>query len=356
MNTRTLFFFLAALLAAVCPLPADVVYLNEGEEHTGRLVGIRDHTVVFDEIGSGQVTLPTASVTSILLTTLRQGDEVHTIASVTDPVAADILATLPAPASYPDADFLTLYRQRRFRINPDGSYELVRREIVQILKEPGLGKADQAAYYMADREAVKLLWGHTYAPDGRVHHLTDDTMSDEGIFSATPEYDRLRKLKFGLKNVDLGSVVDIAWSLTASAPTPLRPMLIDDMYGEREPTLHDELVIVFPDGYPLKKAELNWTGDPLPRFSETTDSAARTRTWSWTYKNTKGYIPESDMPPASRLFPRVMVWRDARWDDLAIEFAAALEKAAPSPALLDAFIAESEAASTTTDPAQLRHP
>jgi len=349
MNTRTLSLVFAGIFLVFSPAIADIVYLNEGEEHPGKLLRIEGDKIIFDEIGSGSLRLPVASVTNVLISTLRKGDEIQHISGVTDPLAMSILAHLPDPASYPNADFITLHRQRHFTIHPDGSYDLERREIVQILKEPGLEKADQAAFYMADREKVTLLWGHTYAPDGRVFHLTDDTVSDEGLFSSTPEYDKLRKLKFGLKKVDLGSVIDVAWKLTASASTPLRPMLIDDMYGEREPTAHDELTISFPDGYPLRKKLLNWTGKSLPEFMETADPGTKTRTWSWTFKDMKGFIPEADMPPASRIFPRVIVYVEAEWDKLAKDFAESLRAAAPKPSLLDTFIAETGAASASPD-------
>ncbi len=349
MKKHALFLMITVVFCAFVPATADILYLNEGEEHTGKLLTIDRDTVTFDELGSGVLKLPAASVTNVLLSTLRKGDEIQTVASLTDPVAIGILSDLPRPASYPNSDFVTLFRQRRFTVRPDGSFDLERREIVQILKEPGLGKADQAAFYMADREKVELLWGHTYAPDGRVFHLTDDTVSDEGIFSSTPEYDKLRKLKFGLKKVDLGSVIDVAWKLSAQPPTTLRPMLIDDMYGEREPTLHDELTVRFPEGYPLKKVLLNWKGDNLPQFREMADPVGKTRTWSWIFTDTKGFIPEADMPPASRIFPRVMVYPAAVWSELAGEFSRALEKAAPTPALLDAFIAETSAASESND-------
>ncbi|HQG30096.1 MAG TPA: DUF3857 domain-containing protein, partial [Candidatus Ozemobacteraceae bacterium] len=294
MKKHAFLLMITAVFCTLVPAAADILYLNEGEEHTGKLLTIDRDTVTFDELGSGVLKLPAASVTNVLLSTLRKGDEIQTIASLTDPVAIGVLSDLPSPASYPNSDFVTLFRQRRFTINSDGSFDLERREIVQILKEPGLGKADQAAYYMSDREKVELLWGHTYAPDGRVFHLTDDTISDEGIFSSTPEYDKLRKLKFGLKKVDLGSVIDVAWKLSARPPTALRPMLIDDMYGEREPNLHDELTVRFPEGYPLEKKLLNWTGDNLPQFREMTDPVGKTRTWSWIFRDTKGFIPEAD--------------------------------------------------------------
>lgn len=345
----TLILVFAVVFSTGSPVAADILYLNEGEEHTGKLIRIDRNTVTFDEIGSGQLQLPAASVTNVLLSTLRKGDEIQNIASLTDPLAIGVLSDLPDPASYPNSDFITLFRQRRFIIKPDGSFDLERREMVQILKEPGLGKADQATYYMADREKVELLWGHTYAPDGRVFHITDDTVSDEGIFSSTPEYDKLRKLKFGLKKVDLGSVIDVAWKLTATAPTSLRPMLIDDMYGEREPTVHDELTVQFPENVPLRKTLMNWTGDNLPAFTELSDPVAKTRTWTWTFKDMKGFTPEADMPPMSRIFPRIMMYVEADWSDLAVDFSRALRAAAPTPALLDAFIAETGAASAPND-------
>ena len=147
MKKHALLLMITVVLCTFVPAAADILYLNEGEEHTGKLLTIDRDTVTFDELGSGVLKLPAASVTNVLLSTLRKGDEIQTIASLTDPVAIGVLSDLPSPASYPNSDFVTLFRQRRFTVRPDGSFDLERREIVQILKEPGLGKADQAAFY-----------------------------------------------------------------------------------------------------------------------------------------------------------------------------------------------------------------
>ncbi len=347
---------LAALLASV-PARADILYLNEGEEHVGRLQRITADQVLFTEIDGREMTWPASEVAHILLSQVRPGDEHDRVEKLTDPVAVSILKKLPEASEFPDADFVTLYRNRTFTFQPDGSVVFERRVLIRIFKEPGLDMANMARYYQADRETFELVFAHTYAPDGHVYHLTDDAISEEALYTSTPEYDKLRKTKFALKKVDLGSVIDVKLRITTKPPDALHPYLIDTVFGEREPVLREECVVRFPKEREMVVENLHWDGPNLPTFTDRVDPDGKTRVLTWTFRDPKGFIPEANMPSTSRVFPRTWVYPRDDWNRLGKEFEAALASAAPSPALLDAFIKETgvKASDTTADKVRKIH-
>jgi hypothetical protein len=346
---------LVALLTCLAPARADVLYLNEGEEHTGKLERVTVDTIFFTDLNAPEPTAhPMASVAHVLLSRIRPGDEIAVVASLTDPIAVNQVKNLPNPNEFPDSDYVTLFRRRDFAFQPDGSVIYTRREITWILKEPGLERANRSLYYPADRETCELTFAHTYAPDGHVYHITDDAIADEALFSATPEYDRLRKLKFALKKVDIGGIIDLQYQMVTQPPSALRPYLIDTVFGEREPVLHEELVVSHPQAMPLQQVKFNWPAHGGPKMVDSTDPARNRRQQTWTFSDRKGFIPEQNMPPTSRLFPRLVIFGKADWNSLSGPFTQAVAAAAPTPHLLEAFLNEIGAASGTTPLDQAR--
>ncbi len=356
MGTRALVGVLVLLggLLAAMPAGADILYLNEGEEHVGRLKSVTADLIGFTEIDGREMTWPASAVAHILLSQVRPGDEHDRVEKLTDPLAVAILKRLPEASEFPDADFVTLFRNRTFTFQPDGSVVFERRIIIRVFKEPGLEMANMARYYMAEREKFELLFAHTYAPDGHVYHLTDDAISEEALYSSTPEYDKLRKTKFALKKVDLGSVIDVALRITTRPPDALHPYLIDTVFGEREPVLREECVVRFPKDREMVVENLHWDGPNLPTFTDQVDPDGKTRVLTWTFRDPKGFIPEANMPSTSRVFPRTWVYPRDDWARLGKEFASALAQAAPSPGLLEAFIEETGAKPTDSTAEKVR--
>ncbi|MDD3146688.1 MAG: DUF3857 domain-containing protein [Candidatus Riflebacteria bacterium] len=324
-------------IAALITAQADVLYLNEGEEIIGHLKQINSGKIVFDELSSGTRELAESEVAHILISKIRKGDDVDNIASITDPVASGILQNLPDPSLFKDADYITLYRLNDLEYIDEGKLVLRSREIIQILKEPGLDMANQSFYYYTDRESCELEYAHTYSPEGRVYHVTDDAVSDESILSGTPEYARLKKFKMALKKVDIGSIIDYSFIRELSAIDAVQPFSLSNTFGEREPVLHEELSVSFPENMKINKVQMQWPKENAPRFHEKVLEGRKL--WKWIFADPKGYIPEQNMLATSRIFPRVIIYQPYEWPETSKKLAAAYNEAKPSDALLEEFVA-----------------
>ncbi len=321
------------VLALGLQVGADVIYLNEGEEVFGHLKNIDSNQVLFETLKGDEQSYSVASIAHILISRIRKGDDIDDVAKIVDPVAAGIMQNLPDPKDFPDADYVTLFRLNEYRYTADNKLLMRNREIIMILKEPGLNKANQSAYYYSNRENCELEFAHTYSPSGKVFHITDNAISDESLMSATPEYDKLKKMKFAMKNVDIGCVIDFSYVRTLSDLNELQPYAVYSTFGEKEPILHQELSISFPENVKMEKILAQWQGDDLPKFFEKQIDGATN--WKWVYANPKGYIPEQNMLPLSRIFPRVVVYRPYPWSVISKSLAGAYDEARPDQALLD---------------------
>lgn len=319
---------IAVLAAALSPVMADVLYLNEGEEHIGKLQSIADNRVIFTTLKNEQKEFEVASIAHILLSRIRKGDEVSNVASITDPVAAGIMSNLPDSSMFRDANYATLYRLNEYEYISENEIFMRTREIVHILKEPGLDQANQAIYYYTDRESYELEYAHTYSPYGKIYHVTDDAISDESIMASTPEYDRIRKMKMALKKVDVGSVIDFSYTKRLTKIDELQPHIISQVFGEREPILHEEIAITFPEKMLLNKHLSQWSEHEAPKFIEKAENGKRI--WKWIYSNPKGFIPEQNMLPTSRIFPRLVVYQPYDWKNISSRLSSAYQAARPS--------------------------
>lgn len=324
------------LLCCASLASADVIYLNEGEEVLGKLHSIKDDKVTLLDLQNASRTIDVAEIAHILISKIRKGDEINDVASITDPVAAGIINNLPDPAQFPEADYVTLYRLYDYEYINESEVIIKGREIIQILKEPGLDAANQSIYYYADREELDLEYAHTYSQNGKIYHITDDAISDESMRSSTPEYAKLKRLKIAMKKVDIGSIVDYAYTKRLKDIGPLKPFLIQNVFGEREPILHEEIAVSFPETLKLNKELKQWPAEGGPRFIEKSENGRIF--WKWIYANPKGFIPEQNMLPAGRIFPRCVIYQPYDWSLVAASLSEEYQKAKPSEALLQEFI------------------
>jgi hypothetical protein len=330
-NSVSLLIILCLLIS---PAFADILYLNEGEELTGKLLSIKNNQIIFEKLGGEKVELDSSKVAHILISKIRQGDEIKHVSAIKDATALKVLKNLPDFGQFNDSDHVTLYRQDIFDFSADNSMTLTTREIVKILKEPGLNQANNSIYFFDDRGEGELLYGHTYSPDGKVFHITDDAVSLESLRTATPEYAKIKKIKFALKKVDIGSIIDFAHQRKVFDINEIRPNVISYVFGEREPVLHQECIIKFPASFDFEKNLFQWC-DKI-KFSE--EKNGDKIAWKWTFSDKEGFVPEQNMLPLKKIFPRFTVHRNHSWKKTAKSLVEAYQKAQPSPQALDDLI------------------
>lgn len=336
-----------SFICAVNTLNADVLFLNEGEEHIGDLIEIEGDKISFQELKNKEAkTFNTKDVAHILISKNRIGDEISSIASITDPIAANVLKNLPNPYDFADSDYITLYRHLSYEITSETEMVLKSREIVQILKEPGLDCANQSFYYNSDNTDCQIDFAHTYTPSGNVYHLTDDALSDESLYNTTPEYAKLKKLKIAMKNVDLGSIIDYSITKRIKNISALNPKSFSNTFGEREPVLHEEFTFSFPSNLKYNKLQMQWENN-IPKF---TDKSTKDKTiWNWEFADTKGYIREQNMLPAYRIFPRVVIYNDYDKNKTAEMLSVAYKEAEPDDKMLDELISKTDISESDTE-------
>lgn len=336
-----------SFICAVNSLKADVLFLNEGEEFIGNLKKIDENNIGFQKLNATDTeTFNIKDVAHILISKNRTGDEISSIDQVNDPIALKILKNLPNPADYADSDYITLYCHMDYEFISETEMLCKTREIIQILKEPGLDCANNSFYYNVDNTDCQIEFAHTYTPTGKVNHLTDDALSDESLLNTTPEYAKIKKLKMAMKNVDLGSIIDYSVIKRIKNIGPLNPKVIRNTFGEREPVLHEELTFSFPKNMKFNKLQMQWDNN-APVFTDKSDE--NKTVWNWVFVDKKGYIEEQNMLPTYRIFPRVVIYNEYDRNQTAELLTNAYKESIPDENKLNEFISKAEISDSDTE-------
>ncbi|MDD3000390.1 MAG: DUF3857 domain-containing protein [Candidatus Riflebacteria bacterium] len=333
-NILAISFVLASF--ALMPVNADVLFFNDGEEIVGSLKEITNSKIVFEDVDKVIKTYDEEQVSSVLISKIRKGDEISKVDELTDPVAIGILQAQPDSSVFKDAQYATLCRLTDVEYIDESTVKITTREIVKILKEQGLDMANQSFYYYIEREKAELDFAHTYSPDKKVYHITDDAISHEALRISTPEYDKIKKMKMALKKVDLGSVIDYSFSRTITGISETSPFSLTFIFGEREPVMHEELSLTFPENMKLSRVNSQWDQSAAPKFYEKTENGKTN--WKWIYADPDGYVGEQSMLPRTRIFPTLTIYKGYPWNETAKILAEGYEKSRPDNDLLEGFI------------------
>lgn len=327
---------IAFTLLPLMAVNADVLFFNDGEEIVGNLKEISNNKVVFEDVDKVIKTYTEDQISSILISKIRKGDEISKVDELTDPVAIGILQAQPDSSVFKDAQYATLCRLTDVEYINESTVKISTREIVKVLKEQGLDMANQSFYYFIEREKTELDFAHTYSPDKKVYHITDDAISDEALRISTPEYAKIKKMKMALKKVDLGSVIDYSFSRTITDISETSPFSLTFIFGEREPVMHEELSLTFPENMKLARVNSQWDRPTAPKFYEKTKDGKTN--WKWIFADPDGYVAEQSMLPRTRVFPTLTIYTPYNWNETAKMLSEGYSKSRPDNDLLEGFI------------------
>ena len=308
----------------------DVLYLQDGRERVGRLVEIRDETVLFEIKGeTGAQSFVLSEVQRIDLAGVRVGDEVRRIEDLDDPLLTRLWKASSATSLLPDSGYVTLYLLLEKRLHRDGSYTHRERVVRKVLLERGKDLANVAGYFREGDETLEVDFARTISPDGTVIPITEAAIDITSVNADTPEYDKQQQLKFAMRQVAENSILDYQITRQRRQTTLLDPFFAWALFQETEPIFEMELRIIIPRDRKLSVAKLR-----ADHLTATTEQVGDEIVYSFIGKSCPRIVPEPYMPPRADCLPRVVVAEQTTWDKIGEAYRRALLDASePSPAI-----------------------
>ncbi len=336
MMRRVLYLALIPAVAIGTTAGNDVLYLLDGHEHVGQLLSVTPDEVIFQLDGDdAPTTFAQARVQRIDLSKRRVGDEITNVDQLDDPLLQRLIEDQPLKVFYPDSGYVTLYRVRDYTLDEDGSYTCRERRVEKILLERGKSRANVARYFKKGEQTLDIDFARTVNPDGSITPISDSAVDVSSVNADTPEYEKLYQVKFAMKQVKEGSIID--WQITRRyAPTDLLDSFHTSvLFQEDEPIIEAELIVRAPHGRSVALRE-DRLRDNITYGSEETDTHV---VHHWVATQCPRVVPEPLMPPDNDFYPCVTVAEQASWEAIGDAYAAALRPNETPSAAIQAQVA-----------------
>ncbi len=245
--TRTTRLF--AILALLLPLPlsADMLYLRQGDEFKGDLVGIGPDGVTFRVAATGEEkTWPKSEVQRVEVEGVKQTEK--KLADLDDTLKNDIWprrvdqqAGSARASRFPESDSVILYEAVSIILSDDGKVVEQRRLVREILTEAGQDQANVYLHYRAKDEKLTVEHARTISPKEAVTELSGSATRDSSVNSKEPAYDDQHELKFALKGGVPGALVDYQTRRESRWNDLDHPWGLEESFQDSEPVLHKEV-------------------------------------------------------------------------------------------------------------------
>jgi hypothetical protein len=245
-----------------------IIILKNGSEYRGSLVRIDKDYVIF-KINDKIKMFDKKTINSIQLHQKRMYEDVKTIDQINDPDISSLFEASDRFKINENLQIIMLLDKLKISFLDKNTIKYNIKKAYKILNVQGKDYSTQYFYYFKNISKAKLLYGITISKDGNVDCLDDSAISDEPVNNRYPQYDLLHRIKFGLKNVDIGSIIVWEAEITRSNDTLSRPFYIEKQLILDENILKQVVEVVSDDdfNYSLYEGKIDfYTG----KFKKTT--------------------------------------------------------------------------------------
>lgn len=296
-----------------------ILILKDGREYRGALKEIDENKVIF-EINGQDKEWNKIEIERIQFQRKRQYEQVKNIEEIKDKEIKDAWQDSKKWNGSRDEQIVILLDRTDIEFNSKNKVTYRLKKIIKVLNEEGKNFSTQYFYYFKDKAKADLLYGITILPDGSITSVDESAINDEPINNKYPHYNRLQRIKFGLGNVDIGSI--LAWEA-----------VIESEWDQFDlPFLFEKDLIIYEN---VVKRIINIRSSDhdninyeiyggLIKFSEPKINVKKElnkRVYSIIQENVKGYIDdESNSPSDSLIYPKISITNDIKWEKISEKY------------------------------------
>ena len=224
---------------------------------------------------------------------------------------SDILQSMPAAESFPDADILYLLNEEIHEVFTDGNSTKTVHNIFMVVSESGKDYANQEISYDSRKEKIKILYARTINADGKSIHLKGNAINTVTPYSSFPSYSDYKELTFSMPGVTIGSVIDIKYVMEMKSE--IQGEFDGFFFFQRcNPVLISRYMIIAPEKMNVKYRMFN----PLEDAPLSPDILLKSGkiAYLWEYKDIPQIFPEDNMPPFEGVAFNILVTSIDSWE------------------------------------------
>ena|GEM_PF-1728266 len=323
--------FLPVLLIPALALTAraDIVFLRDGREVTGKFLGVEKGHVLVRKDKKRQSKFPLKEVLSVKFiteggkTAARPGgggSSVKITAAARDAEIAKLLAENPWPAA--GESHLVWLHEVVYELKDNGGSVRTERTISKIFSERSRDAVSAGKFYYLEGYQKGAL-DYACAINGARSACADETTIQDGSeYPDFPDYNNLRSVKFAVPDAGAGTIVDYRYTVTSESHYKSFPFSGSFLFAGDAPARTARLKVIAPRGASIVFTLDNSTANV--RYSAA-ESGGR-NIYVWEARNQSALAREGDMPPDARAVPGVRFAYGDKWESIAAFFSAQLDK------------------------------
>ena len=228
-----------------------IIILNDGSEYKGKLLKIEKNKVFF--VIKGKIReFNKEEVKKIQFKQERMFEEFENINEIKDPDINFIWKKSKEVNRANNENIAILLNKKEIVIDENLNYKMNIKIGFKILNEEGKEESTQYFYYNKLFSNARLLYGITVSKNGSLSFVEEEAINDEPIYNRDPQYDILHRIKFGLKDSEVGA--DHIWEAEIKGkfdylenPFFLEEDLVQEEYVEKK-----VITISYPSNINLK--------------------------------------------------------------------------------------------------------
>ncbi len=183
-----------------------IIILKNGSEYRGQLKDITQDIVIFI-IDGKEKTFKRDDVTRVQFHKDRLYSNAGNIKNINDPEIQEIWNSSKKWNPSQETQIVILLDKIYYDFKAGNKVIIKIKKAIKILNEEGKNHSTQYFYYLKNCSKANLLYGITILKDGQIKSIEESAINDEPIYNEIPHYNNLHRIKFGLKDVDIGSVI-----------------------------------------------------------------------------------------------------------------------------------------------------
>ncbi|MFC1646239.1 DUF3857 domain-containing protein [Candidatus Omnitrophota bacterium] len=230
----------------------------------------------------------------------------------------EIINNSPGQDDYPEAGAIILLADESFEAFEDNTAEYNMHFMFKILNERGKRQFSEVEIgYDSTFEEVELEYARTIKPDGKVVYVGDKNIRDVSIYLNYPLYSNARAKIISMPEVAEGVIIEYRAKVFRKQLVNKKDFIVNYPCQAGEPIKTAKFTVKIPKGRELNYKLINTQYNTFVAKLEpeiTTDG--NKKVFSWNMENIPEILPESDMPPQSRVNPIIMMSTFKQWDDV----------------------------------------
>jgi hypothetical protein len=232
----------------------------------------------------------------------------------------ELIQNAPPAVQFPDASAVTLLHEITVTVNPDYSSTSEEHLVLKILNDLGKGRyGDLKRWFDKETDSIEVILARTFDKEMNIVEVEEKAINvtTPMALADAAMYSNIQQKVISFPALEGGVTIELKLKKYSDAPEKGEKTFVweTDMFQASDPILSKKHQLIIPLGINIAYTTQNEGLD----YSADTVNNREVDTWKTTFS--QQIVPEPNMPPFTRIAPRLLYTSAASWDEVSSWFA-----------------------------------